>query len=155
MSFRISGLSPAPFAPLFGLDDEALAERNIRRVLVEEPNSAPCRITLEDAPPGERVLLLSYEHQSAASPFRASGPIFVRETDGPAYDEVGRIPRALASRTLSARGYDAEGMMIKGQVVDGASLEGLLEDWLSDAQIDDVHLHYASRGCYAAKARRA
>lgn len=155
MAFRILGLSSARFAPLFGLEDQALAERNVQRVLVEAPRSAPCRITLEDALPGERVLLLSYEHMSASSPFRACGPIFVRETTADAYDHVGRIPDALARRTLSARGYDRKGMMIKGQLVEGTALEGLVEDWLGDVDVETVHLHYASRGCYAAKAERA
>ena len=154
MSFRILGLSSAPFEPLFGLPDEALAERNVRRILVEDPHSAPCRITLEDAAPGERLLLLSYEHQGACSPFRACGPIFVRETTEAAYDEVGQVPDVLRRRTLSARGYDPDGMMIKGQVVEGTRLEGLLRDWLADPGVDVVHLHYASRGCYGARAVR-
>jgi len=155
MSFRIRGLSPAAFAPLFGLDDAALQPINARRVLVEAPDSAPCRITLEDAAPGERLLLVPYEHQGAASPFRASGPIYVRETDRPAYDQVRTIPRALAIRTLSARAYDREGMMVKGQLVEGSRLGPLLEAWLAAREVDVVHLHYASRGCYAARAERA
>jgi len=35
---------------------------------------------------GERVLLTNYEHQPAHSPYRASGPIFVRESAAEAYD---------------------------------------------------------------------
>ncbi len=92
MSFRILGLPAEPFAPLFELDDEALESRRIRRFVADEPHSAPCRISLDDAVPGERLLLMAYEHQPAASPFRASGPIFVRETARSAFDEAGVVP---------------------------------------------------------------
>ena len=79
MAFRIRGLSPAQFAPLFALDAAALAERSMRLVAVDSPHSAPCRVTLEDAAPGEQLLLLPFAHHMAHSPYRASGPIFVRE----------------------------------------------------------------------------
>ena len=52
MSFRIRGLQPNQFEPLFALDDTALEERSMRRVGIDAPHSAPCRVTLEDAAPG-------------------------------------------------------------------------------------------------------
>jgi hypothetical protein len=155
MSFRIRGLDPEPFAPLFALEDEALAARGIVRVAADAPHSAPCRISLEDAEPGERLLLLSYAHQPAATPFRQSGPIFVREGARKAYDEIDRVPDAFARRTLSARGYDRDGMMIDGELVEGQELAGLLSRWLARPEVDVVHLHYARRGCYAGLAERA
>lgn len=155
MTFRIRGLDPEPFTSLFSLDDEALAERAMRRLVVDEPVSAPCRVTLEDAAPGETVILLEHQHQPARTPFRASGPIFVRETASRAFDEPGRVPEALRVRTLSARAYDAEAMMIEGELVEGEALAALLERWLARPEIEVVHLHYARRGCFAAVAERA
>src|SRR5690242_14002938 len=112
MSYRITGLDPAPFRHLFDLDDPALAARNIRRVTADKPHSAPCRVSLDDAEPGEELLLLNFEHQPAGSPFRSAGPIFVRRGSSDAFDAVGEIPPALKRRTLSARGYDRDGMML-------------------------------------------
>ncbi len=155
MTFRIRGLSPDPFLPLFGLGDEALQARQIHRFLAEEPRSAPCRITLEDARPGESLLLLSYEHQGGPSPFRASGPIFVREAARTAFDHIGRVPAALSTRLLSLRAYDREAMMVKGEVASGADLAERLQAWLASTEVQTVHIHYASRGCYAARADRA
>jgi hypothetical protein len=155
MTFRIRGLDPEPFLPLFRLGEEALAARGIRRIVAEEPGSAPCRVSLQDAEPGERLLLLSYAHQSADTPFRQAGPIFVREGAQRAFVGVGEVPQALARRVLSARGYDRGGMMIEGELVDGGDLPGLLEAWLGREEVDVVHLHYARRGCYAALAERA
>jgi len=154
MSFRIRGLSPTLFAPWFGLSDEALAGLGVRRIRVEEPYSAPCRISLRDAAPGETVLLASYPHQPALTPFRQSGPIFVRESQDPAFDEADVVPDAFMRRTLSARAYDREGLMVDGELVEGADVAPLIESWLARQEVDVVHLHYARRGCYAGLARR-
>ena len=154
MTFRILGLEPAPFAPLFDLDDEALLARNVHRFVADEPHSAPCRISLEDAKPGERLLLMNYQHQPAVSPFRASGPIFVREAARRLFDQPGRVPPALERRTLSVRAYDGQAMMVKGQVVAGAEAGVLLETWLQEDEVTEIHLHYAARGCFAARAVR-
>ncbi len=155
MSFRILGLPLEPFAPLFALDDAELEARQIRRFVADEPHAAPCRVTLEDAQPGERLLLLNYEHQPAPTPFRASGPIFVREGARARFDAVGRAPEVFQGRTLSARAYDRSGMMVKGQVSPGEDIAGVLESWFDDPSVDEIHLHYAGRGCFAARAVRS
>lgn len=154
MTFRMLGLAPEPFAPLLQLDEEALLARGVHRLIAEEAHAAPCRISLEDAEPGERVLLLNHEHQPANSPFRASGPIFLRERAAQAFDAEGVVPDALRRRTLSVRAYDSAAMMVKGQLIAGAEVGALLEDWLEDAAVEEIHLHYAARGCYAARAVR-
>ncbi len=155
MSFRILGLPAEPFAPLFDLDDEDLLARGVHRFVADEPHSAPCRISLEDAQPGERLLLMAYEHQPAPTPFRASGPIFVREQARAAFDGVDALPPALVRRTLSVRAYDAQAMMVRGQVTSGAEAAALLAAWFEDEAVDEIHLHYAARGCFAARAVRA
>ncbi len=155
MSFRITGLEPEPFAPLFALNDAELEARTARRVLVERERSAPCRVTLEDAHPGERVLLVNYEHQPAPTPFRASHAIFVREGARERFDRIDEIPGALRRRMLSVRAFDTEGMMIDASLVDGGEVESALEASFTNANVAYVHLHYAVRGCYSARADRA
>ena len=154
MSFRICGLSPEPFIDLMGLDDQALAARGAVRVVADEPHSAPCRVSLQDAEPGESLLLLSFEHQPATSPFRAAGPIFVREAALQSFDCVDEVPAAIQRRTISARAYDRDAMMLEGDLVEGTDLAPLLERWFERPEIDVVHLHYARRGCFAARAER-
>jgi hypothetical protein len=155
MSFRYIGLSPKPFASLRGLSDEELLERGLRRMIVDEKPGFPCRVTLEDAEPGEHVLLLPFEHQPAHSPYRASGPIFVREGANAACDYVGAPPASLHGRMLSARGYAQDGMMIDADVTPGEALEALLARFFADPTIAYAHVHYARRGCYAARVERA
>ena len=78
MDYRITGLPLAHFASLRHLDDDALRALGATRRIVDAPNAYPCRITLEDAAPGEEVLLLTYAHQPAGTPYASAGPIFIR-----------------------------------------------------------------------------
>lgn len=154
MSFRISGLAAEPFTSLFGLDDEALARNGVRRTIADSKPGFPCRVTLEDAEPGQRVLLLNYVHQPAATPYRASHAIFVREGALQTAAFVDDVPASLRLRPLSVRAFDAAGMMRDADLVDGARLETLLERLLADEETAYLHVHYAKRGCYAARVDR-
>src|SRR5262249_35423001 len=144
----ITGLPVAPFQPLFGLSDAELAERRMERRMVDGPGF-PCRVTLEDAPVGETVLLLNYEHQPADTPFRASHAIFVREGDHPTRRDVDSIPPALAVRPhISLRAFTDEGMMVDATVAPGAELTPAIEQLLAREDVAYLHAHYAGMGCY-------
>ncbi|MBV8909127.1 MAG: DUF1203 domain-containing protein, partial [Gammaproteobacteria bacterium] len=67
MSFQISGLGFGQFAPLVALSDHQLLARNARRVVADRHPGFPCRVSLVDAQPGERVLLVNYEHLPVTS----------------------------------------------------------------------------------------
>jgi Protein of unknown function (DUF1203) len=155
MSFRISGLAPEPFSHLFGLDDEALARFGALRYVADTKPGFPCRVTLEDAEPGENVLLLNYVHQSAATPYHASHAIFVREGASHAATFVDEIPDSLRLRPLSVRAFDATGMMLDADLIDGANLESVIERFLANDATAYLHVHNAKRGCYAARVDRA
>jgi hypothetical protein len=155
MPFRFTGLPASEFDSLHAMNDEQLGAIGAQRMIVDEKPGFPCRITLSDAEPGERVVLLSYTHQNADSPFKASGPIFVREAIRDVYDSTLVPPVFRGGRLLSARAYDGDGMMIDADVVDGVQIESLLEKLFDNASIAYVHIHYARRGCYAARVERA
>lgn len=155
MSFRIHALPLAPFQPLFNLDDAALAAMGARRMVADAPNAAPCRVSLTDAEPGERLILLNHRHLDApASPYRGEGPVFVREAATGARPEASEIPDMLGRRLLSARVYDADWMMIDADVVEGRDIGDRLERWFLDPTTVVVQLHTARRGCFMAEARR-
>lgn len=154
MSFRVAGLHPELFADLHALSDVALAEKGVSRVRVTEKCSAPCRITLDDAEIGETVLLLSYDHQPADTPYHQQGPIFVSETSR-RFEARDVIPPALARRPLSLRGFDAGHIMIEADLVEGANARDLIERFFANPHVAYIHAHYARRGCYAALIERA
>jgi hypothetical protein len=155
MSFRIQGLSPAPFVPLFGLSQADLAERGVIRYVVDRAPGFPDRVELRDAAPGETVLLVNHVSQPAPTPYRATHAIFVREGATTAFDEIDVVPEVFRSRLLSLRAFDSAGMMVDADVTEGGEVEGLIRRLLDDARVETVHAHFAKRGCFAARITRA
>ena len=155
MSYRIVGLDPLQFQPLFRLSDEELGARGIVRVVADSKPGFPCRITMRDAEPGEKMLLLNYEHQPVQSPYRSSHAIFVCQNAQRRYDEVDRIPDVLRIRQLSVRSFDERGMMLDAEVIEGSELEPLIERFFREPAAAYLHIHNAKRGCFAARVDRA
>ena len=114
----------------------------------------PCRVTLEDAAPGETLLLLNYEHLPDASPYRSRHAIFVREgAETPAL-YMDEIPELLATRLLSVRAFDRDAMMTNADVVEGKALGPLIKTMFADPAVAFLHVHNAKRGCFAARVDR-
>lgn len=155
MSYVVTGLSPEPFTALFGQSDAALAEAGVIRMTVDKKPGFPCRISLEDAEPGETVLLLNHEYLDADTPYRGRHAIFVRETSRPAARFDSQIPEQLRIRLLSVRAFDADGMMRDAEVAEGTELESLITRFFADPQVSFLHVHNARRGCYAARIERS
>ena len=152
MRLRYRGLDPEPFQDLFALSEAELSARHIVRQAAD-PGS-PCRVSLEDAVLGESVLLLPFEHQSAATPYRGTGAIFVRQSAGQAYDSD-VPPPVFQSRTLSLRAYDESGMMVEADLCEGPDVAAACARLLASGKAAYIHAHYAKYGCYGAKVTRA
>ncbi|PYL95197.1 MAG: DUF1203 domain-containing protein [Verrucomicrobia bacterium] len=154
-NFRIVGLPLAQFQPLFSLADNELAQRGGCRLNVDAKPGFPCRVSLKDAEIGEQVILLPFAHHDVESPYRASGPIFVRENAQQADLSPGEIPEVVASRVMSVRAYSDKGMMVNAAVTPGKELKSQIEKFFGDAKISYLHLHNAGAGCYSCRVQRA
>lgn len=156
MTFRILGLDRRSIAPLLTLSDEALRRAGAQRMVADSHPGFPCRVTLEDAQPGEEVILLNHRHLPHATPYQAQGPIFVRtRLSAERFESVDAVPQQLASRLLSVRAYDDAGMMLDADVADGKDAAALFERLLDNPSASFLHVHFARRGCYAALVERA
>ncbi|WP_200912000.1 DUF1203 domain-containing protein [Prosthecomicrobium hirschii] len=157
LPFRIRGIDPAAVAAAFALDDDGLAAIGAVRVIAEAGGGYPCRITLEEAEAGEDLILMNYEHQPASSPYGSRGPIYVRrrglDRAGPLV--LDHVPAQIRTRLLSVRAYDAADMIVEAEVVEGTELEALATAWLARPAIAYLHVHFARRGCFAARVERA
>jgi hypothetical protein len=154
MSFRITGLSPEPFLPLFGLADEDLARHGAKRYVCDRTPGYPDRIELRDAAPGETLLLVNYVHQPAETPYRASHAIFVREGAEAPYASDDDVPPSLRSRTLSVRAFNAAHFIVDADLADGQALETLIGRFFANPDVAYLQAHYAKHGCYAARVDR-
>jgi Protein of unknown function (DUF1203) len=153
--FQISPLPSSKFQHLFGLSDDKLRERGVVPAVADSKPGFPCRVSLRDAEPGTRLLLLNYEHQSAATPYRSAHAIYVADGAEEARLEPGEIPEQMRSRLLSVRAFSAEGMLIDADVTEGARVGELFARMLSNPGAAYLHAHYAKFGCYAARIDRA
>ena len=155
MAFRITGLSPEPFQPLFGLPDQELASLGIKRYIVDSKPGFPDRIEIKDAELGQSVLLLNYLSQPAETPYRASHAIFIREWATQPYDAVDQIPESMRIRLLSLRAFTDDGMMLNADVVDGRAIEPVVTRMFADLDVSYIHVHNAKQGCYSGRIDRA
>ena len=154
MTYRIQGLDPSPFLPLAGLAAHQLARLGAVRMVADKTPGFPCRITLNDAEPGQPLLLVNHVSLEANTPYRASHAIFVTEGQTrPALYE-GEIPPALQRRALSLRAFDEAGMMVDAALVQPGEAELQILRMLDDARIHQIHAHNAVRGCFAARIGR-
>lgn len=154
MTFQISALKAEQFSHLFGLDDTTLRAMGVTPMTADAMPGFPCRVSLEDAPVGARVLLLNHEHQDADTPYRSRHAIFVAEGADEAEPAAGEIPQQLRRRLLSIRAFSAQGMMLDADVAEGEAAETLIARLFENPWTAYLHVHFARRGCYAARVER-
>ena len=152
--FRIAALRLESFTSYFPLSDAELLRREARRYVADKKPGFPCRVSLVDAHPGERVILLPFVHHAVDSPYQASGPIFVREQAQQASPAICEVPEYVRLRLLSLRGYDAMGIMVGAEIAEGRDLEAHVDRFFADPRVAYLHVHNARPGCYSCRIDR-
>ena len=155
MTYRISGLDPAPFAHLFGLSDEALAVHGAVRMTATGQPGFPCRVQLDDAKAGETLLLVNHVSHDGNNPYRASHAIFISENPKERASYRDEIPPALDRRILSLRGFDDRGMMVEAILAQPGEADPAVRGMLDNPAVDHIDAHTAIRGCFMARVERA
>ena len=123
-------------------------------MVADEVPGYPCRVSLEDAEVGERLILLAFEHHAVKTPYRGVGPIYVREGAARAEPAVNEVPLSVRRRMLSLRGYDGRGMLIGADVVDGRDFEAGVRGLFALDEVRYIHAHNAKPGCYNCRVDR-
>lgn len=148
MNFRLKALDDKEFADLFLLDHQELEKLGAVKMSVDKFPGFPCRVSLEDAAVGEEVILLNYQHHKTSSPYRASGPVFVRKIANTPTLGTNEIPKMFNHRLLSLRGYDKNGIMVEASVTEGNLLKDQIVKTFENEDISYIHIHNARPGCY-------
>jgi Protein of unknown function (DUF1203) len=155
MHFRVSGLASAQFAALYGLSDAELQSRGAMRIVADPTGRYPCRVSLRDAPAGDSVLLLNFEHLPTSSPYRSRYAIYVREYAVDAHPDVDEVPEIMQRRPLALRAFDRDGMLIAATLAQDETLVPAIARLLGDSRAQTLHVHNAMHGCYVAQVARA
>jgi len=153
MTYRITGIDPTPYRHLFGQSDEELARHGIVRMTVDSA-TFPCRVSLTDRGLGETVLLLNHVSHDVANAYRATHAIFVAEADQEAAEYVDQVPPVFEKRILSLRGFDKEGMMAEALLTQPGEADAGIRKLFANPDIETIHAHNATRGCFSARIER-
>jgi Protein of unknown function (DUF1203) len=153
MTYRIRGLDPALFADQMALDDASLALRRARREVAGE-GRFPCRVTLEDAQPGEELLLTHYANHAVESPYRNAFAIYLRAGASEAAEYVDSLPPVLRARPIALRGYTAGGDLHRAVLALADDVDAQARALLEDPAVAYIDAHNAMHGCFAARIER-
>ena len=156
MTYRVTGLEPSQFAPLFALSDAELAAQGAVRSIADRTGAYPCRISMRRVDKGEELILLNFaHHQSPHSPYRATGPIYIARNAQTAASYENELPPMMRDTLFSLRAYDKAGMMVEGDIAEGPYADQAIRKLLKLSSVETVHAHFARRGCFAAAFVRA
>jgi len=153
-NFIVQPINYTAVQHLFEFDSEKLSKQGIVKMTVDEFPGFPCRVSLEDAEIGEEVLLFTYPHHDADSPYNASGPIFVRKDAQTASFVINEIPKMLEHRLLSLRAYNQQAMMIDARTVKGEILQEKIKDILQNESVSYIQIHNSGPGCFNCQVNR-
>ncbi|WP_095011645.1 DUF1203 domain-containing protein [Tsuneonella mangrovi] len=154
MTYRIRGLEPAQFAPLFEMDEVALESALASRVIAGPEGRYPCRVSLRDADPGEELVLVHFTNHAVDTPYRNAFAIFVRKDADAAAECVDALPPVLRGRPIALRCYAFDGTLHRAALALDDNVDAVLRDLLADEAVGYIDAHNAMHGCFAARIER-
>ncbi|MBV9785400.1 MAG: DUF1203 domain-containing protein [Acidisphaera sp.] len=147
-----------------GLDD---AGNRLRRVTdaarPAEPGGSrlngtgsPCRHCLQDATPGQELLLGSYRMPRPQGIYWTPSPIFVHAESCAGFDGINEIAPIVRNRLVSVRAYDRDHQCLYdlGHAGDGNAVEEPLLRALDAPRTAFVSIHTAKPGCMLCQVER-
>lgn len=154
MTYVIRGLDPARFAALHVLSDDSLAEHAIVRRRADSQPGFPCRVTLEDAAPGEALLLLNYEDHAVATPYRNAYAIYVRAAAIAAAEYRDTVPPVFKGRPIALRAFGGDGMLRTATLALQGDADARIREIFVLPDVAYINAHNAAHGCFAARIER-
>ncbi len=134
---------------------DALRLRGGPRYVADELPGYPCRQCLRDAAVRDELSLVSHDPFGTRSPYRSVSPIFLHRTSCQPYVIEPVLPEQLTRRQLSVRSFDSEEMMIDAAMIDGTDFKFTIQWFSADIASNQIHVHNATRGCWAVAVDRA
>lgn len=151
------GGDPGPEFVLHSISSAAadsLRDRGGPIYLADENPGYPCRQCLRDADVGEELILVSHNPFTTNSQYRSASPIFLHRLACEPPNDPTHLPQQLTQRQLSVRSFDQDEMMIDAAVIDGQELAHTIQGFFENATSEQIHVHNATRGCWAVTVER-
>jgi hypothetical protein len=145
--------------PISPTDADLLRAGGGPRYVADAYPGYPCRQCLRDAEVGDELVLVSHDPFTGRSEYRSASPIFLHASPCTPpdldTDSSRSLPEQLTRRQLSVRSFDIDEMMIDAAVIDGSDLEATIDRFFETAESHSIHVHNATRGCWAVSVDRS
>ncbi|RZS33858.1 uncharacterized protein DUF1203 [Herbihabitans rhizosphaerae] len=150
--FQVHAIPPAV------LDEVRATGRDVSSnpiVRVTADGGEPVRCCLNDARPGEKLILFGYAPPiDPASPYREIGAVFAHD-DACAGTSHQGYPCPWYGRRQVLRSYDQRGWIVDTRVHDGSDPEAMIAELFADASAVQVHSRNIGHGCFMFAVTRA
>jgi len=140
---------------LRGKDEAVLGAAGAQRVTATNKPGFPCRVTLEDAEPGESLILFHHVSHDVATPYRSAYAIYIREGAAVPATFVDRVPPVFEGRPLALRCFGEDGMLLGAVLAAPGEADSAIREQLDRSDIAYIDVHNAAYGCFAARVERA
>ena len=154
MTYRVRGLDPQQFKPLFAMGVDGLRSARATRLTAGVEGKFPCRVSLRDAEPGDELALVHFTNHDVETPYRNAYAIYVREAATEAAEYIDELPPVLRARPIALRGYDAAGNLAQAAIALNDDVDQSVRALLDDPTIAYIDAHNAMHGCFAARIER-
>jgi Protein of unknown function (DUF1203) len=151
MTYRIEGLPGEAYRHWLRMSEDELEARHARRVRADSKPGFPCRVTLEDAEPGESLILFNHVSHDVPTPFRSAYAIYVREAAAGRACYKDETPPVFEGRALGLRGFDSDGMLRGALLALPGEADVKIRALFERPEIEQIHAHNAAAGCFAAR----
>lgn len=147
MTYQINGLSPDQ------LENWERAPGTVRVTATGKPGF-PCRVTLEDAEPGEELLLFHHVSHDVQSPYRSSYAIYARAGAKTAARYTDEVPPIFVGRPLGMRAFGADAMLKTACLSMPGDADKTIRQLFERDDIAYIDVHNAAYGCFAGRVER-
>lgn len=152
--FQFHNLEYSDFEHLFSAD-ESLSSKSIITIADANPGF-PCRVSLDFAPIGTRMLLTNHAHHNVESPYDSKYAIFISENATPANLGPNELPPFFKRKSpIALRGFDSNGFLKRADIATAPETAPLIDDFFETKEIAYIHAHFAAYGCFAARITRS
>ncbi len=152
--FQFHNLEYAEFANYFDKNDTP--NNNAILTIANANPGFPCRVSLDFAPIGTKMLLINFNHHQANSPYASKYAIFVAQNAKAANLEPNELPPFFKRNSpIAFRGFDKNGFLKIAEIAMAPESAPLIERIFENPEIEYIHAHFAAYGCFAAKITRA
>ncbi|GAC1651792.1 MAG: DUF1203 domain-containing protein [Vulcanimicrobiaceae bacterium] len=116
---------------------------------IQSDQTAPCRLCLRIATPGEALILLSHNPFGADhGPYSEVGPIFVHADACAPYADVRNLPTDFAARALVLRAYNRQHAIEDSLIAQPGEAMQSASRLFANPLVAYIHVRHTTYGCF-------